>query len=199
MRRFAVFPLVLALAACSGGARHHGSLRASQLSRLVLQSSDLPDYYDLAGAGRPVGNELREVDRTDPTRFGRKGAWSARFKQFAFSARPGPFEIHSRVDLFTSSRGAKKDFDAYRRTSETLLQLGQEQKSGFESANVGDEGFVNSVVDGTGSNATRYVLVVWRDRNVTASVNANGFVRKTTLGDVLEIARRQERHIAGTS
>jgi hypothetical protein len=54
-------------------------------------------------------------------------------------------------------------------------------------------------VEGGEGRGVRYYQVYWRDDNVTAFLNVNGFEELLPLEDVLELARKQEERISTAS
>jgi len=64
---------------------------------------------------------------------------------------------------------------------------------------IGDEAFAATILQKSGGGGiadVRFYLISWRHDNVVASIFINGFERKLTFAQALELARAQERRIA---
>jgi hypothetical protein len=183
---------IIGLAGCSltgddGGA----SIDVAELEKLVLQPDDLPGSFMRFDEGRQIAADLPPGPRADPARFGRQEGWKARYRRARTVEITGPLVIESKADLFDSSDGAEDDFEAARaETDET-----EPEWQPIGEPGLGDESFAATLLEGTETSGVRFYQVVWRDDNVTASLNANGFARGLALEDVLELARAQERRI----
>jgi hypothetical protein len=185
--------LVLALlAGCSFGRDDGAAVELGELPRLVLQPADLPGALERFDEGRQVLADNPGGSRADPERFGRRDGWKARYHRPGTSRTPGPIVVESRVDLFESSGGAEDDLEAARRD----LQEGELEWRPIDEPGLGDESFAATVVEGGAGSGVRYYQVYWRDANVTAFLNVNGFEERLALGEVLELARKQERRIS---
>ena len=185
----AVF-LAFALAGCSGGERDgEASLERADLPRLVLQPDDLGspftqfDEGPIRAADRPPG------ERSDPERFGRVDGRLARYRRQGSASTQGPLVVESRVDLFGSGEGATSDLDAVRDQS---LQHGAGTAE-VDAAELGDEAYVTGPTGET-PGSVRTFTVVWRYRNVLATLTANGF--QLDAEEVLELARKQHARLA---
>ena len=189
MHRAALILLVLSLTACVFGDDDAG-IATDELERLVLQPEDLTGEFLRFDEGRQTRSETPLGRRSDPARFGRRDGWKARYRESR-----GALVIESKADLFESSGGAEDDLEAARADL-------AEDESGWQPIDepgLGDESFAATLVQrGAGTNV-RYYQVVWREANVTASLNVNGFEGRLPLADVLELARKQERRISDAS
>lgn len=173
--------------ACGGGA----TIPVQRLSSLVLHARDLPPAFSSFAVGRQTSLDATSELRADPTRFGRKGGWIARFHRAGGPSTPGPLVVVSRVDLFGDSGGATKDLQKY--ATELANEPGTKQRS-FQPPSLGDQAIGETFVQ-PGAHPVHYAVVAWRYRNVTASVSAEGYTLRTA--DVVALARRQQRRIAG--
>jgi hypothetical protein len=187
----AVLALAL-LAGCSFGGDDGAAVELGELPRLVLQPADLPEALERFDEGRQVLADSPGGSRADPERFGRRDGWKARYHRPGTSRTPGPIVVESRVDLFDSSGGAEDDLEAARRD----LQEGELEWRPIDEPGLGDESFAATVVEGGVGSGVRYYQVYWREANVTAFLNVNGFEERLALGEVLELARKQERRIS---
>jgi hypothetical protein len=180
---------VVALAACGGSADK--TVKPAQLPKLVLQPRDLSGAFTAFDVGRQVRVDQVRGPRGDPSRFGREGGWKARYNRPGSATTRGPLVVESRADVFKDAAGATKDLAAYR--AQFAAQPGGPKP--FRVTRLG-QGATATLLDRPGRPAARFVSVAWRDGNVTASVTANGFARGLRTGDVVALARAQERHIA---
>jgi len=169
------------VAGCGGGSK---KIPVTQLPSLVLQSQDVPGFERL-DFGRLGIADTHPGAREDPSRFGRKGGWKARYRG------PGRVTVTSTADLFGSEDGAKQDFDAYN------IQFQQEIVDSD-----GAESFISVPKIGAGSLAVtiasggvRTSTVAWRSANVTASIELAGPSGLVTNDRLIGLARRQERRI----
>jgi hypothetical protein len=95
--------------------------------------------------------------------------------------------------VFEDGDGAHDELEARRSSLVEGLRLVQ------AGVDVGDESFVATGTQGSGRFAVRFYLVGWRHENATASVFANGFDGKLALGQVVDLARRQQGHLEAAS
>lgn len=100
--------------------------------------------------------------------------------------------IESKADLFESAGGAEEDFEAAR----AELDEGDVRWSPIDEPGLGDESFAATLLQGTETSGVRFYQVVWREDNVTASLLVNGFERRLSLEEVLELARDQQRRVS---
>jgi hypothetical protein len=191
VRRALLLLLVLSLTACVVGG-DDGGIDARELQQLVLQPEDLTRQYLRFDEGRQSGTDAPGGRRADPSRFGRREGWKARYRRPGSRATAGALVIESKADLFESSGGAEEDFDAAR-ADLAGDELGWQA---IDEPGLGDESFAATLVQGGAGTRIRYYQVVWREANVTASLNVNGFEGRLPLADVLELARKQERRIS---
>ncbi len=178
----------LVVAGCGGGSAKHDAISTSAAPGLVLQQSALGPAFTQFDGGKQVLADRLPGPRFDTTRFDRIGGWKARFKRAGGNETRGPLVVESRLDLFATDDGAKKDYGAY------LLQY--HDATGNALAGLGDEAHSFTFTTGSGQFAVRYFTIAWRERNATASVSVNGFDGKLTLADALKLARAQERRMA---
>jgi hypothetical protein len=194
-----VWLLALALAGCSlVSSSGEPPIPESALARLVLLPEDLSDVFirfdegPLGIADAPLG------ERADPTRFGRIGGWKARYRRPGSAATRGPLVIESRADLFEDSSGAQREFDAY--AGELEAQTGSAADARLRDVEqLGKEAIVWTQGLEKAPNTVRFVTVVWRNRNVTGSIAANGFSDRFVPRDVLAFARAQQQRIAAAA
>ncbi len=165
--------------------------RSAELPRTVLQPADLSRVFIRFDEGRQVMADNPGGSRADPERFGRRDGWKARYRRPGTQQTPGPLVIESRVDLFDSSGGADDDLEAARGD----LEEGEVEWQPIDEPGLGDESFAATLVEG----AVRYYQVYWRQDNVMASLNVNGFEGRLALEEVLELARKQEARVASAA
>jgi hypothetical protein len=192
VRRAIVVLVLVALAGCSLGEGDNASITRSELEQLVLQPDDLPRSFLRFDEGRQIAADLPAGTRADPAQFGRRDGWKARYRRTGTRRTAGPLVIESKADLFESAGGAEDDFEAARAD----LDEGDVRWSPIDEPGLGDESFAATVVQGTETSGVRFYQVVWREDNVTASILANGFERRLSLEDVLELAQAQQRRLS---
>lgn len=183
-RRLIAVALVAALAGCGG---HADLVPKGKLAQLVLQPADLSAAFVQFDGGRQVRLDAPPGPRGNPTRYGREDGWKARYHRAGDAATRGPLVVSSRADLFAKAGGAEDDLKAYR-----------EQLAAVPGARLLDDPqLADGAVASTSQQAggARTYTVAWRDRNVSASIEVNGF--HLALADALRLARAQERRIAG--
>jgi hypothetical protein len=183
--------LGIAGTACLGG--DDPAVPAGKASSSVLALSDLPSGFTVFDEGQIVRSDVGTGPREDPSRFDRQAGWKARFRRSGSSDTEGPLVIESRVDVFKSSDGAEKDFDAYTTELEALLKDSPAAKE-LDDPDVGDEAIGMTNVQAA-LEEVRFYNIVWRQSNVTASLIVQGFEGKLSLDDALALARKQQRRI----
>jgi hypothetical protein len=193
--RRAVLLLVLLLAGCSLDGGAGGKVEPGALSMLVLHPEDVPSVFQRFDEGRQVIADNPGGRREDTQRFGRQGGWKARYRRSGTPQTTGPLVIESRADLFDSTGGAEDDLDAAR----SDLEDAELDWQPIDEPGLGDESFAATLVQGSGTSEVRYYQVFWREANVTASLNVNGFEGRLALFEALELARKQERRISSAS
>jgi hypothetical protein len=193
--RRAVLLLVLLLAGCSLDGDDGSTIGVAKLSGLVLQPEDLPPVFQRFDEGRQVSADDPGGSRSDPQRFGRQEGWKSRYRRSGTPRTEGPLVIESRADLFESSGGAKDELDAARQD----LEESDLDWQPIDEPGLGDESFAATFVQGGGTSEVRFYQVVWREDNVTASLNLNGFEGRVALSEALELARKQERRISSAA
>jgi hypothetical protein len=187
--------VVLVAGGCSFGGESGGTVQLDELPRLVLQPDDLPAAFDRFDEGRQAAADNPGGSRADPERFGRRDGWKARYRRSGSQTTPGPLVVESRVDLFESSGGAEDDLDAARED----LTEGDLEWQPIGEPGLGDESFAATLVQGSDLSEVRFYQVFWRQGDVGASVNVNGFEGRLTLAEALDLARKQERRILAAS
>jgi hypothetical protein len=114
-------------------------------------------------------------------RFGRLGGWKARYRA-APGTTSGLLVLESRVDVFESAGGAKRELAAFRADS----------ASGTHAVDIGDGGARASAVQAAFPRPVRIVVLSWRRDNAVATVTVNGVEGTLTDADVLELAEVQD-------
>lgn len=173
---------VALVAACVGGEQKV----SGELSKIVLQPSEVPAAFQRFDEGRQVLADAEPGPRGDARRFGREGGWKARYRR-ATTAK-GPLVIESRVDRFADRSGARKDLEAY----EAELRAGAEK---VDVPKVGEAALAATRAAAGFPRSVRFYTVAWRHANVTASVTVQGFEGDVTLEDALMLVSAQQRRI----
>jgi hypothetical protein len=188
MRALGLLTIVALLAGCSlGGDDDSAAVDAGQLEQLVLQPDDVPREFMRFDEGRQLAAERR----FEEPRFGRQDGWKARYRRSGTPATEGPLVIASLADVFESQSGAEDALAEQR----ALLDEGDLGWEPVEAPAVGDEAIARTVVEGSGASRVRFFVVAWRDANVTASLEVNGFADGLDVNDAVELARKQAAHI----
>jgi hypothetical protein len=182
----ALIVLAALLAGCSGG--DEDAIAESELPRLVLQPSDLSTTWTRFDEGEQITADAPPGRRADPTRFGRRDGWKARYRRPGSRATPGPLVIDSRVDLFADAEGAKRDFEELE--AELNASLGRTTRR-LDAPEIGDEALAATASQGP----VRYYSIAWRQQNVVAALLVNGFAVSLSFDHALRLARKQERRI----
>jgi hypothetical protein len=162
----------------------------SELKGLVLQPGDLPRVFIRFDEGRQTRIDQPGGTLADVERFGRQDGWKARYRRGGSPATTGPIVIESKVDVFDDSDGAKQELEAERGELVEGLRLDH------GAPDVGEDGFVATGTQGSGRFAVRFYLVGWRHENAAATVFANGFERKLTREQMIDLARKQQARLA---
>lgn len=192
MRLLALLTAAVLLAGCSiRGEEDGNSVEPSELKQLVLQPADLPRVFIRFDEGRQ-GNAEQPVGRT---RVGRQGGWKARYRRSGTTETRGPLVVASLVDAFESADGAADDYDG----QQTDLRAGGLDWRPVDSPKLGDEAFAMTHVQGSGPSRVAFFHIAWRDDNVVASIQINGFDEKVKLADALTLAQKQAQRIARTA
>lgn len=189
MRAALALVLLLAASGCSLGG-DDGSIEVGQLKDLVLQPADVPAVFQRFDEGRQVMADSPGGSRADPGRFGREDGWKARYRRQGTSRTTGPLVIESRADVFASADGAKDEFDAAREAGPGGLAWQE-----VEAADLGDDSFAMTLLQGQRRSGVRFYLLFWRTDNATASMLVNGFAHGMQLEDAVALARKQARRI----
>jgi hypothetical protein len=181
--RFAVLAaVVFVLAGCGSSGK---TIQNDDLSKLVLHRNDLPHGFAVFVSGPQVSAD-QSAARSDPKRFGRAGGWIARYNRGGSPKTKGPLVVASRVDVFKSAGGAKRDFGLY------TTQLRQPGAKPVDVGKLGDQA-VGVVVAQTGGAGIRSYAIAWREANATAELELNGF--RLRLPEALALARKQETRL----
>ena len=183
--------------ACSGGGESDDEpiVAAAKMRSVVLQPADFPQVFTRFDEGPVRFADTPPGPRGDPQRFGREGGWIARYRRHGSPETEGPLVVESRVDVFEGVDGAKEEFDAYREELASQSGLGVRR---LEPQGLGTDALGISSGEGAVANSLRTFRVVWRDGNVTASLNING-LGGLRLAHVLELARKQQQRIERAS
>jgi hypothetical protein len=178
----AILIVLLALAGCGSKSK---TIAASHLSKLVLQQKDLPRAFSPFYLGKELGSDAGPY-RSDRTRFGRRGGWTARFRRAGSIKAKGPLVVASRVDLFPDTDGATKDFDLLTRA----LRSFPHTKTFLPR--LGSDAFGIVQRQGVGKLALVTYSFAWRRANSTAAIDVNGFAGKFSLREALALAHKQD-------
>lgn len=174
--------LVLLVAACGGSGKSNS---------LVLTQSDVGKGFKEFDKGPQVKADFAPP-RDKPKRFGRKSGAKSRFSRSGSPSTNGPLAIASLADVFASADGAHKDFELYKDALSLFVSTGGKMLS---PPDLGDEANAVTYTQGLRPNVFRYYVIAWRDGSVTASLTVSGADGKLTLGNVLDLARKQEKRI----
>lgn len=194
MQRAALL-LVVLVAGCSLTGGDEATIERQELEQLVLQPEDVPRVFLRFDQGRQSSTDSPAGRRADPSRFDRIDGWKARYRRPGTRRTAGPLVIESKADLFESAGGAEDDFEAARAD----LDEDDVRWSPIDEPGLGDESFAATLRQGTETSGVRFYQVVWREDNVTASILANGFERRLSLEDVLELAQAQQRRLSAAA
>lgn len=190
-QRTFILLVVAALAGCGDGTK---LISESALPKLVLQAADLAPVFVRFDAGNLSRRDM-SPPRTDPSRFGRRDGWKARYRRAGSTATRGPLVVQSTVDLFGSADGAKRDLLAYRAGFDAAVREAPGGKL-VAAPTIGSASYALAQRQPGAVRPVLFFTVAWRDRNVTASVLVEGFQGKITLGDAAALALKQQRRIA---
>jgi hypothetical protein len=182
MRALVLLAAVVLAAGCSlGGGDNGAPIEAGELAGLVLQPNDVPRAFVRFDEG---------PQSTEEQRSGGSG-WKARYQRPGTPETDGPIVVASLIDRFESEGEARDGLDERRAD----LVSGELDWKAVAAPDLGDEAFALSVEQGSGASRVVFFVVAWRDANVAASVEANGFAGKVDLTDAVELARRQAQRI----
>lgn len=191
--RAAWFVAAVVGSSCTGNGSDAGVVAEDALAAIVLQPDDMPGF-SVFDEGPQAIADTPPGDRADPQRFDRRNGWKARYRRADAAVIDGALVVESRADLFDSSDGAQREFDAYALELENQSgELGGGELGDVED--LGDEAVVVALGSDAPPDALVTHTVLWRDRNVTASVVANGFAGRFPAADAIELARAQQRRI----
>lgn len=188
MRALGLVIIVALLAGCSVGGDDDGAaVDARQLPQIVLQPADVPRDFARFDEGRQLAVE----QRIEGARFDRVDGWKARYRRSGTPATEGPLVIASLADAFESESGAEDAFAAL----EDALDGSDVGWQPVEAPMLGDEAIARTVEQGSGPSRVRFHTILWRQGNITASVEANGFAAGLDVNDAVELARKQAARI----
>jgi hypothetical protein len=187
VRRAALLFCALAVAGC-GGSGGKATVTRRELPRTVLQPADVPRSWTQFAEGKQVRLDAHAGPRQSATRFGREEGWIARYRA---TSSTGPAVVESRADLFETVSGAKKDLSAYREELKTGIAGSGATPKLLPSPSLGDASVAGELRQGPAV----FLVVAWRRSNATASVTVEGQAASTHVGDVLALARRQDRRL----
>jgi hypothetical protein len=176
--------VVFLLSGCgsSGGSK----IQPPMLSKLVLQSDNLPRAFAQIYAGKQVRADQGPL-RQDTQRFHRSGGWIARYRRSGSPTTKGPLVIASRADLFGDAGDANRDLELYRRDL-----AGSSQAPSVKLPSLGQEAVGVTQKHGSGAFTVRSYSIAWREANATAELEVNGFEGGLSLADVVALARKQD-------
>ena len=188
MRGYCLLAVVALLAGCSLGGGESAAIEAGELERLVLQPEDVPRGFQQFDEGR------KGISETAGGRPGGEG-WKARYRRQGTSETEGPLVISSTVDRFESDSDAEDELAEQR----AALTEGALQWETAGEPDLGAEALAMAVEQGSGASRAAFFVVAWREANVTASVEVNGFAGKVDVADAVELARKQAERIERAS
>lgn len=178
--------LLVVAAGCMGG--DEAAYDADQLEKMVLLTEDLEgSAWTRFDSGRQTRTDQPTGARSNPARHGRIDGWKARYRRAGSLQTSGPLVVESRADVFEDAEGATGDFDDYGaelQTAGTTLE---------EVPDLGDRAILATLTQ----DDVRFFLVMWRDANAVAAINANGFDGKLTREQTLALARKQQERMRG--
>jgi hypothetical protein len=185
--RIALILAAAVVAGCAGDSDESSGIPEQALAKTVLQLADLPEPFLQFDEGRQSRTDTTGPLRTNPARFGRIDGWKARFRRPGTQTTAGPLVIESRVDLFETADGAVKDLGAYRK-----------ELRGADGGRVLTLPLLGAEAVGITfrEDRVRFFRIAWRHENATALLFVNGFDGRLQLGDVLALARKQQRRLA---
>jgi hypothetical protein len=175
-----ILAAVVALSGCDGPDAEPDRI-TSDASRLVLQPPDVPEGLARFDAGPPEGRGMGPRSRSE---------WVARYRQVDPSIVEGPLVVESTAAVFPSDGAARADLK--RRTHDLEGVAGSESVT---LSPIGEEALGVTYDQPAIPREVRFFVVVWLHRNVTASLTVQGFEGKVTMGDAVELARAQHRHL----
>jgi len=187
MRRVMFLAFAVLLSGCSVGGDDDGAVDAGRLPQVVLQPADVPPEFMRFDEGRQLAAE----ERIEGAGFDRLDGWKARYRRSGTPATEGPLVIASLADVFESESGAEDAFGAQR----DALDAGDVGWEPVDAPAVGDEAIARTVEEGSGPSRVEFFTVLWRQGNITASVEANGFADGLDVNDAVELARKQAARI----
>jgi hypothetical protein len=190
MRALPVLGVVLLLAGCSltgddggGGAQ----VTEDELENTVLQPADVGPSFIVFDEG-PQRNADQPAGRSALDRFGRTGGWKARYRRPGTMRTTGPLVIVSLVDSFDSDDGAAEELAAVGAD----LDDGEPPWQEVSAPELGDEALARTLQQ----SGVSFFRVAWREGNVVASVEVNGFTGKVSAEDAAALARKQAQRVS---
>lgn len=186
MRALALLTAVVLSAGCSlSGDEGGAAIEVDELRGLVLQPEEVPRVFIRFDEGRQGLAELPGGAQ------GGGDGWKARYRRPGTTATEGPLVIASLVNRYDSEADAEERLEARR----AELEGGELAWRRVEAPALGDETVAMTVDEGAGSSRVRYVVLAWREANVTASLEVNGFAAGLELEDAVELASNQAQRI----
>lgn len=179
----------------SAGCTDSDTVPVDRLPSLVLQTSDLPSQFSRFDAGRQVQADFLPGPRADPSRFGRRDGWKARFRRRGDMRTSGPLVVESRADVFADNGGATDDLESYRQQYETSVHEARGAGRMLQDPDVGQDAVAMALVQ-PGNPGVQLFSVAWRQQNVTASVTVTGIAGRMRYAAVLPLVRAQAARIA---
>src|SRR5207244_9439698 len=161
----------------------------SQLPGTVLQPADAPSSWTQFADEEQARIDMHPGPRQSPTRFGREDGWIARYRG---TQHGSAVVVESRADVFDSVNGAKKDLDAYRDEIKAGVPGSGATTKLLPAPALGEGSVAGELRQGP----SVFMIVAWRRSNETASVTLEGRAKTTTLGDAVQLARRQDKRLA---
>jgi len=159
----------------------------------VVQPEDLPATFVSFDEGAQTTRDAGPGARADLSRFGRQGGWKARYRQGDRAITTGLLVVESRVDLFTSEKGARQELSAYETEFKSAEEQGDTLPADVDP--IGDEAQAVTLVQGTGDGAPRFHTVAWRFRNAVGAVTVQGTGGDFTVDQAVDLAREQQSRL----
>jgi len=191
MRRVALVVCALAVAGC-GSSGGKVTVTPSELPGTVLQPADVPSSWTQFANEEQARIDMHPGPRQSPTRFGRESGWIARYRG---TQHGNPVVVESRADVFDSVNGAKKDLDAYRDEIKAGVPGSGATTKLLPAPALGEGSVAGELRQGP----SVFMIVAWRRSNETASITLEGRAKTATLGDGVQLARRQDKRLAAAA
>ena len=157
--------LVVGLVACGGKGGDAKTLHPGQLSKLVLQMSDLSGNYSLMENGHGAQFEVPP----GPAARTRTTGWVARFRLNSTSRVP--LLVQSRVDVYPSEADAQKQLADY---AASFVQTNGNGGGPTAVPAIGNGAEAFSLEQGTAPKLTQFFGIAWRHLNLVCFVQTEG-------------------------